>query len=324
MDKINWNLITSGEQFESLMHSLLYASNKEIHLFGRPGRDAAQDACSKDGSVIYQAKYRKNPDLVAIAKGELKSIAKYRKRGHANNKYWEKAKTVVFYVNIRMNPNIQDKWDSEVSPLYLKEGLNVGLRSLEQIDNELHEFPHLIDAYFEHNTDLYYSVNEAIEYLKSNNKYTSESFSKTYVGREKEEEIIRKFLGSDKKILPVYGKFGIGKKRLLLESLSLCDDYRGIWGLPDAMNKGEWLQFFPSKTLIAIDMTESNSLLAGIVEQLNSKRFANIKLIMAFNQVIDFEKFKLNAHFHEPIQLSHLNEKDSLVLLNEYAINHYI
>ena len=54
----NWGMINNGGVFELLMHAILYAKDPDVILFGRPGKDAGQDARTADGTIVYQAKYR--------------------------------------------------------------------------------------------------------------------------------------------------------------------------------------------------------------------------------------------------------------------------
>jgi hypothetical protein len=53
MPSLNWEMIQDGGVFESLMHAILYAEDPSTILFGRPGKDAGQDARSLDGVPWY-------------------------------------------------------------------------------------------------------------------------------------------------------------------------------------------------------------------------------------------------------------------------------
>ena len=50
----NWGLIRSGETFQSLVNTLLQFEWPGTRVFGRPGKDGAQDARSSDGKIVYQ------------------------------------------------------------------------------------------------------------------------------------------------------------------------------------------------------------------------------------------------------------------------------
>jgi hypothetical protein len=63
MPALNWGVIHDGGTLESLMHAILYAKDQGIILFGRPGKDAGQDARTADGSTVFQAKYRQHLNM---------------------------------------------------------------------------------------------------------------------------------------------------------------------------------------------------------------------------------------------------------------------
>ena len=75
MSALNWGVIQDGGTFESRIHALLYPEDPAAILFGRPGKDAGQDARSTDGTAIYQAKFRQQLTMdgaIPIALQELK------------------------------------------------------------------------------------------------------------------------------------------------------------------------------------------------------------------------------------------------------------
>src|SRR5665213_2635162 len=125
MSALNWGVIQDGGTFESLMHAILYAEDQGTILFGRPGKDAGQDARSADGSVVYQAKYRLQLTMdgaIKLALGELDNIKKYRNPTHANNGHWQNARRWILVANILANPNDDTKWQAEVAQAFQKEG----------------------------------------------------------------------------------------------------------------------------------------------------------------------------------------------------------
>ena len=82
MALLNWGVVNGGGAFESLMHALVFAEDPTAILFGRPGKDSGQDARSKDGVTVYQAKYYTGMDMacaVKVALAELKKIKKYKR-----------------------------------------------------------------------------------------------------------------------------------------------------------------------------------------------------------------------------------------------------
>ncbi len=105
---INWGMISDGGVFESLVQTLLVAEDPGTLLFGRPGKDAAQDARSADGLVVYQAKFRQMAgmdNMIAIAKTELEQIKKYRDPSHSNYQHWRNANRWILIGNFQINPN---------------------------------------------------------------------------------------------------------------------------------------------------------------------------------------------------------------------------
>lgn len=63
------------------MHAILFAADEGTALFGRPGKDAGQNARSAHGETVYQAQYRQSMTMdkaVTLALGELKKIKSYR------------------------------------------------------------------------------------------------------------------------------------------------------------------------------------------------------------------------------------------------------
>ena len=79
MPLLNWGLIHDGGILESMMHAILYAQDPQTILFGRPGKDAGQDARTADGHIVFQSKYRDGMDMdvaVSLALEELEKIKK--------------------------------------------------------------------------------------------------------------------------------------------------------------------------------------------------------------------------------------------------------
>src|ERR1051325_9191588 len=124
MSALNWGVIQDGGTFESLMHALLYAKDQGIILFGRPGKDAGQDARTADGSTVFQAKYRQHLTMdgaVSVALEELSSVKRYRDQKHPNYIHWRNASRWVLVANILANPNDEEEWRTKVLPSFQKE-----------------------------------------------------------------------------------------------------------------------------------------------------------------------------------------------------------
>ena len=76
MLRLNWTKF-NGAEFESLVHAILFFTEKDVRLFGRPGADRGQDAITGDHSHVYQAKYGKTlsmADAIGRAKKELEKV----------------------------------------------------------------------------------------------------------------------------------------------------------------------------------------------------------------------------------------------------------
>jgi len=126
MSSLNWAMVSDGGIFESLMHAILFAEDAGTLLFGRPGKDAGQDARSSDGNVVYQAKYRKGLTMdgtIVLAKEELSNIKKYSDSKHSNYKHWKDAQRWVLVANFSINPNDHLKWTKLVLPEFQKNGI---------------------------------------------------------------------------------------------------------------------------------------------------------------------------------------------------------
>ena len=126
MSALNWGMIQDGGVFESLMHSILFAEDAGALLFGRPGKDAGQDARSADGRVVYQAKYRQGlvmDGAIDLALEELAKIKEYRQPSHVNHIHWGHAQRWVLVANVSINSNDDVKWQTAVVPAFRQEGL---------------------------------------------------------------------------------------------------------------------------------------------------------------------------------------------------------
>ncbi len=151
MPALNWGLIQDGGVQESLMHAILYAHDPQTILFGRPGKDAGQDARAADGTIVYQSKYRDSLDMdeaVSLAIAELKTIKTYRSTGHANYTHWTNANQWVLFANLSINPNDDTKWKTKVVPEFLKEGLTASYWGKEIIEGKLAKVPEVREVFF--------------------------------------------------------------------------------------------------------------------------------------------------------------------------------
>jgi hypothetical protein len=188
MAALNWGVIQDGGTFESLMHAVLYAKDQGIVLFGRPGKDAGQDARSADGSVVYQAKYRQHLTMegaVKIALEELEKIKDYRQKTHPNYSHWKDARRWILVANILANPNDDKDWQEQVVPEFQKEGLAAEYWGIKVLEGELASHPHVRDVFFEGENRVLVGLKEAYDRLRAE-CIGGASLDNPLVGRQRE------------------------------------------------------------------------------------------------------------------------------------------
>jgi hypothetical protein len=328
MSALNWGFIQDGGVQESLMHAILYAEDPRTILFGRPGKDAGQDARSADGSVIYQSKYRKDLDLdeaVELALAELEKIKKYRKTDHLNYKHWKDAKKWVLFANFLINSNDVDKWNTKVVTAFDKEGLAADFWDQTKIEGKLAEQPQVRDVFFGCENRVLVGLKEARDLL------LKEGHESTFIdgpmfGRESELDCVRSFVAShDKRLLPVFGPGGIGKSRFLYESLVALsqEGWRVLWGLPGSMTtSSQWFRLLngSQKTCVVLDEPDDPGLLRTVIEQLSTIERRNWRVIFASptERSDSFRRYRSNLNVANPIHLTALNEANSKKLVNSF------
>jgi len=325
MSALNWGIIQDGGTFESLMHAILCAEDPGIDLFGRPGKDAGQDARSANGEVIYQAKYRQQLTMdgaVQIALEELDKIKEYRKPTHPNYRHWQQGRRWVLVANILTNPNDNAEWQTKVRPEFQKEGLEADYWGIKTLEGKLTAHAHVREVFFEGENRILVALKEAHDRL-NNECIGSASMKNPFVGREKEMQSIRDFVAADgKRVLPIVGAAGIGKSRLVYESMVVLaqDGWRVLWALPEAMSRSSrWFQLFNSnqRTCVAVDDPADSRLLAAIIEQLAPIERRNWKVVVACRSsqaemLRPYQKLPLLA---TPVLLTPLDEAHSKELL---------
>jgi len=325
MSEINWGLITNGGTFESLMHAILFMENASTILFGRVGKDGAQDARSADGTVVYQAKYRSNLNMdgtIELALKELESIKKYRTSGHTNFKHWEHAQKWVLFANVEINTNDVLKWNDKVVPKFSKAGLKAEIFHKSEINGTLLTMPEVRDVFFGHENRVFVSLKEAHNIIH-NNRELDESIDHDMIGRESElSRCIEAINSTDKIMIPVIGPGGIGKTRFLYECLiSLtANGWRVLWGLPESMSlSSQWFRLLngTQKTCVALDDPQDARLLQVVIEQISTVERSNWRILLSnSNERTDsLRKYRSNRHVAEPIHLLPLVESDSKKLL---------
>jgi len=307
------------------MHAILYADNPSTILFGRPGKDAGQDARTADGITVYQSKYRNGLDMdeaIKLALEELDKIKEYRAAGHANHEHWKAAQNWVLFANLSINPNDDAKWKSKVVPEFKKEGLTAHYWGIEIIEGKLAAKPEVRDVFFGQDNRVLVGLKEAHDLLK-NERFGSVRPDTALIGREADLKRVQDFVESkDKRLLPVIGPGGIGKSRFLYESLLILSQqgWRVLWALPGAMAKSsQWFRLLNGnqKTCVVLDDPDDPGLLREVIEQLSTVERRNWRVILSCRtaNAESLRRYKANANVDEAILLTSLNEQDSKTLV---------
>lgn len=326
MSCLNWGMIQDGGAFESLMHAVLYAEDPTTILFGRPGRDAGQDARTADGTVVYQAKYRRNLDMggaITLALEELNKIKNYRRPAHTNHRHWQNARRWILVANFSIGPNDNAKWQTQVVPAFHQEGLEADYWYIEVLEGKLAQCSEVRDVFFGGENRVLVGLKEAHDLLSAE-CVGSVSLDGPMVGRDDELELIKTFAESgDKWVLPVVGPGGIGKSRLLYEGLaSLAQDgWRVLWGLPGTMAKSsQWFRLLngAQQTCVALDDPDDPGLLRAVIEQLSTVERRNWCIIIACRteKAEALRRFRTHRNVHAPVELGPLDEPTSNALVN--------
>ncbi len=325
MAKLNWGMIQDGGVFESLAHAILYAEDAGTILFGRPGKDAGQDARSADGAVVYQAKYRAGMTMavaVRLAKEESEKIKRYRQPGHENHAHWRNTKKWVLIANFSINPNDEAKWRTDVAPDFQREKLTAEFWNIEILENKLAIHPHIHDVFFGGENRVFIGLKE------TNNLLGAEciggvSLEKPMVGRKIEIRKIMAFTESDEtRILPVVGSGGVGKSRLLYEALVLLSrkGWRVLWSLSETMARSSsWFHLLNGSqpTCLVVDDLADPHLLRVIIEQLSPVERKNWMVIVSCHaeRTELLQRFQIGRIVEKTIELGPLNESASHKLL---------
>jgi hypothetical protein len=273
----NWNLITSGATFEALATTLLFFEDPQAALFGRRGKDGGQDVRSGDGTRVFQAKHHEDDSAakaIADAKKEVAKIAEYRKPEHARSAQWKRVTHWRLVTNASFNPTDEQRWATEVVPLFTAQGLSADYWARTHLDALLTEYPWVDRSFFQNETRVFLSLPELREYLPSQDPFLQRPALTAFFGRTNEIAQVRDFLMSDELFLVVHGAGGIGKTRLLVEAgeeIAGEGAWQVLWANVASMaSTGTWFQaIVPERpTLLLVDEPEDEQLLRILSEQL--------------------------------------------------------
>ena len=327
MSGLNWGMIEGGGAFESLVYTLLYDEDSSVILFGRPGKDSGQDARTKDGTRVYQAKFRNGMTMstaIDLAKTELDTILKYRKTTHPNSKHWAHVTRWTLIANFAINPNDEAAWQRDVVPAFRQIGITADYWSLEKLEPEIINRPHLRDVFFNGNNRTLVCAREAFDSLSGSSPGPSFLDTKL-LGRQSDLGKVDSFLNSsDSAILAVIGVHGVGKTSFLYDSMLAAEwkhfsktgsgekEWRVFWGLTESMNaSSDWFRLLnsSSKTCVFIDGVDSRNLLKRIREQATTTERRDWKFILS----IQPEHESILREFPDvaTIELKNLSEMES-------------
>ncbi|MDB6021361.1 MAG: hypothetical protein JWQ04_1218, partial [Pedosphaera sp.] len=288
--KYNWAIIRNGETFQSLVNTLILFEKPGARVFGRSGRDAAQDARSMDGKCVYQCKFHDHPTISKTINDALRELAKiktYRQPSDSRYSLWQNANEWVLVTNVALNPGDAARWDSEVVPEFKLAGLDAKLWGLEQLDALLTKHPHVTEAYFEGKNRCFLSLEEAVAYAEAD-EIGAAGLQVGLEGREAEMSAITAFLQGSKSLLCFHGPGGIGKSRLLLEigQWAQREGFQVLSANEATMSQSDtWFASVPftEKTLLLVDEPQDPRLVRLMAEQLRapSSQMKSWKVLIA-------------------------------------------
>ena len=277
MSRLNWTQF-SGAEFESLVHSILFFTEKDVRLFGRPGADRGQDAITGDHSHVYQAKYGKTmsmADAIRRAKTELDNIQKCRIPGHANYDFWKDVTHWTLVANFEKNCDDEKLWVDKIESVYAAPDFKIDYWDVTELDSRLVKLQEVEAAYFGGRNRCLLSLWEEGEVLKSglNGKYY---FTASMVGRREQISAVERFAQDiGQRFMFVRGSEASGKTRFLFEVASRLAEagWRVFWGLTESMSSSDlWMQGISDtckKTLLIVDDPRDANLVQRVYEQLS-------------------------------------------------------
>lgn len=280
MAERKWGGISNGATFESLATSVVFFEDPGASLFGRRGKDGGQDARSGDGTRVFQAKHHENGSAASAirdAKSEAKKIEEYREPGHTRHEQWNGVTHWRLVTNAAFNPADKLTWDSEVAPLFSKQGLVADYWERATLDALLDKHPEIHRSFFENETRVLLSIPEVKERLPAQEPFLHREVLGPFCGRSVEKREIREFLASNKLFLVVHGAGGTGKTRLLVEAgdeIAADGEWQVLWANVESMaTTSAWFEaVVPERaTLLLVDEPANEALLQQLAEQLGGR-----------------------------------------------------
>ena len=280
MAERKWGAITSGATFESLATTVVFFEDPTASLFGRRGKDGGQDARSGKGTRVFQAKHHESGSAAAAirdAKSEAEKIEKCRQPSHSRYEQWKGVTNWRLITNAAFNPTAKQTWDTEVVPLFAKQGLVADYWERENLNALLDKHPEIHRSFFENETRVFLSVPEAKERLPNQEPFLRRDELGPFCGREAEIAKVREFLASSHLFLVVHGAGGMGKTRLLVEAgetIASEGEWQVLWANVASMAAtGAWFEaVVPERpTLLLVDEPGDDLVLQQLAEQLGGR-----------------------------------------------------
>lgn len=288
----NWSLITNGPTFEALVSTLVKFDDSGARTYGKEGKDAGIDVKSGGGTVVYQAKYRREgtplATVFADVKKELQSIQRYREQSHENYRKWEKVTKWRLCTNLPFSPQDEEKWCDQVVPLFQPLGITAQYWARSDLDMLLTKHPEVDLNFFEGEIRAFLTLGEIRESLPQREWFPGKGLEIPFRGRGLEIAEIYESLSFEKQdFLILQGPGGIGKTRLLLEAgdhIEATGNWNVYWLNENTMTtSSNWLRgIVPERpTVLLLDEPENEQILKLLVEQVGSTRMKGWKVIVA-------------------------------------------
>ena len=317
---LDWGRISSGETFEALVHGVVGAQDPGGRLLSARGPDAAIDALSGDGRVVYQAKHRgkwSTAELVREALTELGKIRVYRSPDNPRRVLWASVSRWVMVTDAERTDARERRWREEVGPAFEGAGIEALWWDRRRLETELHSLPALRRAFFDQQNRILLSLREARQ-LIGRREIIERGLDAPFVGRDDAVARFEAFLGSDdRQILPVHGPGGIGKTRLLWEMGGLALE-RGLWvwwaAAESMAADARWFEHLvpEQRTLLLLDEPEDPRLLRRLDEQLAvrpTRWCAVVATRTPKDPVMELLRDQRNKTLAEPIELAPLTQE---------------